>query len=325
MCKESEKTSTTSVPGFVQDASQKLISKAETLADKPFEPYTGERVAGLTADQQNAFQQLRDLIAGAPKVGADAVAGAQHYANAPAQSISTERVVDEGGKLGSIEDYLNPNNEQAKQPALRKIMEAADAQRKRIGASATSAGAFGDARHGIVENQLDSTTSQAIGDTSAKFMAEAFDKAMGLRTGDLNRFGTVDKTNADYAETALGREMLGSKGAVDIAGADQKRQLEQIQALLASGAIQQGTEQAGLDALFQEFMRAYGNDYNVLDALSKALGGSRGSYDTTQTTSGEDNSLLGLLGSIAGKAVPALLGSGGSAGTAAALTGAAMI
>lgn len=297
MCKES-KTKQNSVqqveiPAWLTNASESLASKAAAAADKPFEAYTGDRVAGLTGDQNTAFQALRDFISGGTTTNA-----ATHAMSAPAQSIGTERVVDEGGRLGAIGDYMNPYTEKALQPALAKIQEQADARRKQINAGATSAHAFGDARHGVLEAKHDLDTSRAVGETAGTFMNNAYNTAMGQRATDLTRFGDVDKTNAQFGETALNRELTGS-------GQVQSQMLQQIQALLGGGAIQQGNEQQGLDAAYQEFLRKYQDDPTKIAAYSKALGSLP--YSRTATTdtvnTQPDNSLLGLAGSLGGAAL----------------------
>lgn len=294
MCKESKTkqnaVSTTAIPSWLEDASKTLTEKSVAAAEKPFEAYTGDRVAELNPDQLNAFQRLRDFIS-----SGETPAQIREASTAPAQTVGTERVVDENGRLGAMKDYFNPFVEGALQPALTKIQEAADARRKQINAGATAARAFGDARHGITESQLDLDTSRAIGETAGKFYSDAFDKTIAARTGDLNRFADVDKTNAQFGETALNREISGATTL-------QNQLLAQLQAALGAGAIQQGTEQQKLDAVFQEFIRQYQHDPAQLQALSTVL--AKLPYSKTQTTDATtttpDNSLLGLAGSVGG-------------------------
>lgn len=298
MGKKSKTTTVQKVPEYIEQGGKEVIAKSQQLADKPFEAYTGERVADFSADQMTAFQQLRDLIAGAPQVGGEAIQGARDFASAPAQSLTTERIVDEDGRLGAISDYMNPFVDQALQPALRAIQEQADAQRKRIGAGATSSGAFGDARHGIMEAMLGRDTSTAMGDTASKFYLDAFRDALGLRQGDLGRMTDIDKTNALFAEQGLDRLFQGSGAVLDRAGQDQQQGLRLIESLLSSGTMQQGNEQAGLDAAYKEFLRQYGHDFDVVSAMASALSGVP--YTRTQTTTQPDNSVWGTVGSAAG-------------------------
>lgn len=313
----SKTTTVQKVPEYIEQGGKDVLARATALADKPFEPFSGQRVADFSADQQTAFQQLRDLIAGAPQVGGEAIQGARDFAAAPAQSLSTERIVDEDGRLGAISDYMNPFVDQALQPALRKIQEQADAQRKRIGAGATSAGAFGDARHGIMEAMLGRDTSMAMGDTASQFYLDAFRDALGLRQGDLSRMTDIDKTNALFAEQGLDRLFQGSGAVLDRAGQDQQQGLQLIQSLLSSGGIQQGADQAELDAAYQEFLRQYGHDFDVVSAMASALSGLP--YTRTTTTTQPNNSLMGLLGSGLGAFAGTEAGAGALAAGAQAL------
>lgn len=309
MCKKAKETSTSKVdiPEYVETGGKKLIADATKLSDKPFIPYTGDRVADFTPDQLTAFQKIRDLVGSAPNVLGESLQGARGYGSAPSQRIGTERIVDESGQLGAISDYFNPHVDAALDPAIRRIMESADAQRKAIGAGATSAGAFGDARHGIVEGVLNRDTSQVIGDTASKFYNDAWNTAMAERTSDLNRFKDTDTINANFNETALNRLLTGSGAVADRVGADQAMKLNQIQALLSGGNQQQGNTQAGLDAGFQEFLRGQGWDFSVLEALSSALNAAPYQKTQTTTTSKPDNSGLGLAGSIAGSILSSFL------------------
>lgn len=295
MCKESEKsthkTEMQSIPAWLESAGQNVAAKATELTNKPFEAFTGDRVADLTGDQQTGFQKLRDMVS-----GGDTPNAIKSFMNAPASNVGTERVVDEGGKLGAIADYVSPYAEAALNPALRKIQEQSDAQRKRISAGATSAQAFGDARHGILEAALGRDTSQAMGDTASKFLMDAINQAMGLRTADSNRFLDTAKTNAGYEEKAADRQLTGGQAL-------QSGLLQQIQALLGAGGQQQLQQQAGLDSIFGEFMREYGHDSTVLNAAAKALGGiPHGKSTVTDgTTTEPDNSGIALAGSVGGQ------------------------
>lgn len=350
MCKESETTQnttqqssqsqTTSNPDYVNTAAENLVNIGQDVGNSSYTPYTGQMVAPTTADQNNAFQMIRNLIAGAPQIGSEVIQGARNYGAAPAQSVTphtvtgqqvgTERVVDENGRLGAIADYINPYTDQALSPALRKIQEASTEAWNRNRARAQAAGSFGDARHGIVDAQNEKNTALAVGDTSAKYMTDAYDKAMAQRAQDLARmlsadtttagFGQqaglanqsamnqADVTNANFEEQALTRQLAGANAVESLATADQTRLLQQIQQLLNAGQIQQSTEQAGNSADYQEFMNQYNHQFAALNALRSALLGlpSERTVTTTGTSMGEtvntqpDNSILGALGGAAG-------------------------
>src|SRR4029077_18877159 len=52
---------TTSLPDWIQAPAQQAISQATTLANRPVETNPYEQVAPVTADQTQAYQQIRDL------------------------------------------------------------------------------------------------------------------------------------------------------------------------------------------------------------------------------------------------------------------------
>lgn len=336
MCKKSQtkQTTTTTLPEWLTQASQQAVGQASELASRPFERYSGPRVAEFSDDQKNAFQQLRNMIAGAPNIGGEVIEGARKYANAPAQNITAQNITPETvkGNIKDIASYFNPNTEAALQPALRKIDEAAGQSLKRAGAAATSARAFGDARHGIVDSQIDANRMQAHGDTASQAYQTMWDKALGALSGDVgtrnaaalanaNFAADADKTNAVFNEQALNRMLTGSKSMEELAQADQNRQLQQLQALLGTGALQQGNEQAKLNADFQEFLREYAHGPQMAQLLANITR----SVPTgmTQTTVGQqpNNAGLGALGSLAGSA----LGSQGFWGFLSSLAGPASL
>ncbi len=262
---------------------------------KAYQPYTGERVAEFSPDQLTAFQRIRDLVAGAPQLSDEALTGVRGYAGAPAQTVGTERVVDEGGRLGPMAAYVNPYVEAAMEPALRKIDESAAAARKRLEASQIrSGGAGGDWRSDWLQQRLQRDTSTAIGDVAARTGLSAWDRAMGLRGGDLDRMLRADIAGGQFGEQALGRQFTGARALQPT----QQQQLPLVDAFLKTGAAQQARDQAELDAAFQEFLRQV--DPSALAGFAGAL--KTLPTDVTQTSLQEDPWLAELVGQAVGTA-----------------------
>jgi hypothetical protein len=63
-------TQTQSIPPWLQDAAQGYLGAAGQVAQLPFQPYTGQRVADLSPTQRNAIQGLGDLSGGTPYMDA---------------------------------------------------------------------------------------------------------------------------------------------------------------------------------------------------------------------------------------------------------------
>jgi hypothetical protein len=299
MGKQSTSTSRTELPAWANEGGEFLVGQAKNLANTPFEPYSGSRVADLTSDQTDAFSRIRDMIANAPNVQPTANALVTQGAGAPAQTVTpVANIMDPNSALGSVSGYLNPYIEGEIAPALRKIQEAAAAQGKKIGAQATAADAFGDARHGILEAALNRDTNLAVGETSGKMLSDAFNQAIAQRQADAARLLQAGTTNANLAEAAANRNIAGGGALVSTNNAANTGTLDNLKAYLASGTAQQSQAQASLDAAYQEFLRKYSDPFNKLAAMGGAL--QSAPKETTTTTSVPNNSLAGAAGGVAG-------------------------
>lgn len=250
-------------------------------------------------------------------------------------TLSTERLVDENGQLGAISDYMNPYLDQVLAPQIREIDEAIQRQRNDLGASSAMSGAFGDARHGILEGEIYRGGNEAVGDAAGRTHADAFTQAMGARSGDLNRFLNVDMANMDNANRALERMMQGDFANLDSTNQGIARNMQRDFA--NQGAEEAATSRkaagaqglAGLggqyfnlftdvnDMLFNagevereaemersEAMRGYqeaikSKKYDDALKLLMAAQGAPYSTDTTSKTKSNDG-LFGLLGSALG-------------------------
>lgn len=293
-----------SIPGYLQEAGKNVIGKAESFYDKPYDAYSGQRQAGFTGDQQSAFQGLRDYVGGGgTQALADEGTGMMRQAgNAPGSQVSTERVVDENGRLGAFSDYFNPYVNQVLQPALRQIDEGGAQERNRIGGMAQSAGAFGDARQGILEKDLAGEMATARGDVTSRAYSDAFGQAMGAREGDLNRFFNADTTNANLNETQLGRLMQGGGALTGQASTQQGDIMSRLNALLSTGTQQQQQAQTGLDIPYQAHEAQRQDEYDRLASLVSVIGGVPYAR-STQTNDGGAGIMSGigsLLGGMSG-------------------------
>lgn len=281
-------TSTTAIPDWLNSAGQAALNQANSIS---YTPYTGERVAGTTYDQQNAYNGISGLYNNrATSYASDtAQKGIYDYATADPSKVSTSTVVDENGPLGSIASYMNPYTSAVLTPTLQSIYDSAAKQRNTIGASAAGAGAFGDARQGVLESTLGKNTSAAIGNATNQAYSDAFNTAMGLRTSDAGRLLSADTTNASLRETALNRLLTGSESYQASASQEQQDALARINALLSSGTAQQQQAQNYDDANYAAYKEGQQAQYDKLNALVSTLSGIP-TTSTTQQTSTEKNS-----------------------------------
>ena len=220
------------------------------MNDNQFQPYEGERVAGLT-DTQNAardgFTQNMGVGQGYIKSAADAAQAAGGY--------SPERV--------SLMDFNSENLAKYQNPFQQSVIDASMAQigRQEQGAlkdtrdRATSSGAFGGSRHGVAEAE----TKRAYGDIAAQTIAglnsEGFNTAANLFQQDANRQLSADTFNANMGMQGqqLGLQSAGLLGQLGESASSMNAQNAGLMNMF--GSQEQATNQAGLDADYQEEMR----------------------------------------------------------------------
>jgi len=294
---QTTQTTTSVVDPQLQKMAKDAYGKVNTLSEVPFEPYGGDRVAGFTPDQQSSFDAIRNMSGSFdPSVAGTAQGYVTDYATAPGQNINTSRIVDETGRLGAMGDYINPFIQGALNPAIRDMRESGSIHRNEIGSQAQMAGAFGDARHGIMESEQMEGETEAIGDLSGRMYADAWAQAMGLRGADEARFLTTDSFNAESKERELERMFSGAKGLLGSQAGGIQNWLSAINPQLAAGTQQQQLSQQGLNVGFEDYLMGYDHPYKNMEVLLAALSGQPYDSTETKTTEQPDNSLATLIG-----------------------------
>lgn len=283
-----ESSGTQALPEWLTSMAKSTAEKGQEISTKPYEAYGGENPFALSNDSQSAFQALRDYVSGGNGGVADA---AKAYSSAPAQKVSAEGTFDGDG----IGKYMSTYADAALTPALQKISAAADAARLRSKAGATSAGAFGDARHGIVESNIDKNETTAIGDTTGQFMNQAFQQAVAARQGDIGRKLTADTTNASLAETALGRLLSG-------ATAGNGATLGGLMSLMNAGQYQDQLGASAANWNQSQFNEARDYDKSATSWLMSMLQGTPSDRTTTQTSTqtGGPSPWMNVIAGLAG-------------------------
>lgn len=287
-------TGTSSLPAWLTDLAKSTALKSQDIAGKGYQAWGGPNpYGGQSEDTRSGFQGLRDWITGGNGGTSKAIEGVM---TADAQKVATEGTFDGEG----IDKYINKYTESALNPALRKITESADAARNRLKAGATSAGSFGDARHGVVESGIDKNQGIAIGDTAGQFMNQAFNQAVGARQNDLGRKLQADTTTASFAEQGLGRQMAGAQ-------ARDNQQMTWLRQLLGAGEYQDSRDTAAKQFDLGQFTEGRDWDKNQMTWLMQMLNGTPSDKTTTQTSSQTGGTspwaalLGGLLQGVGGK------------------------
>lgn len=161
MSTKAPKTSSSSkIPSWLASASKGIVNEAGQLyRNSTYNPYAGQRVAGLAGNEQRALS-----MAGDPN---------------------------------SFKSYMNPYIEGTLDVAGRKLRENYGRDAARLRGQAVSRGAFGGSRQTLLENGLNENFNTALSDTYVQGMSGAYDRAQQAQNtafGQLMETGGLDRS-----------------------------------------------------------------------------------------------------------------------------------
>jgi hypothetical protein len=281
------------LPEWVNKASQSNYAKAEEIAARPHNPYTGETVAGLPQDTLDAMQYLRGNVGAFAGGYKDAGAALTGLLGFDPGSVAAGAVTPQKMSETDLNPYLNPYITNVEDRALDTLDRSRQTAQNANASKAAAAGSFGGSRHGIVDAVTASETARAAGDLSATLRKEGYDRATELATGDITRDMTAQTGNRDSSlQAALANMQAGISGAgvrtsaanslANVSTAGQDSLFKDIGGLLGSGNTLQAQEQAYLDDNKRRFDEAENHDTEQLNLLLASLGMSP--YGRTETS-----------------------------------------
>lgn len=298
-------TSTTSVPDWLQSASQNNIANAGNISTAP---YTGTGVAGLTPQQLQAIQAQGHNVGAGQAIAAPAQGGFTNAMNFTAPQMS-------GASIGAdVAGLMNPYQSQVVDAAAAEIERNRLMQENNNGAMAAKAHAFGGDRHGVVDalNNRDFNTISA--NTTGTLLKGGYDTALQTALG-------VGQSNQGAAISGAGVNLAGSNALAGFGQMVQGLNANDVQGLLGTGGVQQGNDQQKLTFDYQEFQRQQQAALQRQQMMNQATAGARATTTTDGSTTKDSftNPLAQLMGM--GLAGASLMGTGGMSGVAGLLGG----
>jgi|TARA_R110000824_G_scaffold13070_2_gene57027 hypothetical protein len=268
-------------------------------ADRPFEEYGGQEIAGFTADQLAAFERAR-AFSGAG-VGQAELDQSRNLITGATDPISGQQIAHYMDPY--LDEVLNRNTQDLDRARQIAMLQNAN--------SATRAGAFGGSRHGLVESETNRNYLDAVGRNSANLRSTGYVNAM--KNANLH---------ADRALTGAGRlrdlglsrrsfgqediELLNNIGAQqqglnqDNLTMDRQRWIDQRYYPERMLAIQ-GSALSGMP--YGQTSRASGYEQNT-NQVAQAFGGAGLGYNTARSLfpntgwAGGAGAILGGLGGL---------------------------
>jgi len=193
-----------------------------------------------------------------------------------------------------ISQYQNPYESQVVGAAMRDIEQQQQQSLNQLGAQATQARAFGGSRHGIAEAETRKGYTQAAADAAAQMRQQGFNTALGAAQAQAaaqtaaNQFGATAGMNVQQQNFANQLAALGARqGAASQLGglANQAFQTGQTiqQQQAQQGLLQQGLQQALIDAARGQYAGYTGAPQAALGAPLAALGATTVPQSTTES------------------------------------------
>ena len=273
-----ETTQKQELPAWLEDEAKRITQMTAGITDMnaQYVPYGGERLAGLTTEQQMARQ------------------GAVQQAQAYRPDLQASRALTTMGAqpitAENISQYQNPYSQAVMQTTLDELERRQQISDQGMADQAVKSGAYGGARFGVQQAESQRNLRDVQAKAAADIQAKSYQQALAAAQADKQRQGQAGQAYGNIA----GQEMqLGGAG---------------LSGLYQAGGLGQTQAQAGRDIAYEDFQRQQQFPYAQTQYAAGILGGMPQPMTTyqQQPTAGTGQRLLGL--GIAG------IGAAGQAG-----------
>ena len=317
-------STTQSLPDWAQPYAKDILSRGSDLSNQAIPQYTGDTIAGLSPEQQQAMQMVQQRATG----GADVT-------NAATGAIT-------GMLNNNGNPYAQTNNPYANQttsvatnpyigqnPYLAQQVQQAQDQSAKAYATGTAAqtmgqfrnsGAFGGSAMQEYQDTQNATQAQAQGNIATQMYGQDYANTQQLAQQGINLQTATSLAdaarNAQYTQAGqqLGQSAWDAAQGRLLTGAQVGQGLgnqayTDASQLLNMGNIGQAQNQNEMNAAYQQWYNQAMQPYQQLGILQNALSGAMGSgaQGVTSTSAGKGSTL----GSVGGGAL-----SGAAMGTA---------
>jgi Chaperone of endosialidase len=273
------KTSTTtqqvSIPKEVMDRYNAVNTRAETVAQNPFQIYSmdpSKFVAQINPQQQQGIGAVNQAA------GSYAPYFEKAYGSATAGMASAQP------QALNLDQFYNPFQQQVIDATMRQMTQANEQAQSGALGTAVSSGAFGGDRAGIAAANLANQQGLAMGSTLAGLNAQNYQQALGA--AQQQQGVQLGATQADLARLLQGGQFYAGLGQ-----AAQQAGLQGAEAQINAGTLGQQTEQAGLTSLYNQFMQQQAYPFQVAQFLAN-IGMGTGALSGSTTTAVQPGSFF---------------------------------
>lgn len=227
----------TNTPAGLQQL-QDIYGRVQQAASTPYTPYTGQLTAGLTDTQQSGISNINAAQGAASPYFNQAA----QYATQGAAPISA----------ADIQRYQSPYTQQVIDATKANFAQDNAIGQGQVVGNAAAKGALGGDRVGVAQAELARQQGLAQNPVIAGLQNQGYTQALGA-------------AQQDRAAAAQGAYTFGA-----LAPSVQNAQISGAQAQLGAGAVQQGTNQAGLTANYNQYLQQLAFPYQQAGFLASA-------------------------------------------------------
>ena len=264
-------TQTVSIPPEVLARYNAVNTRAEQVAQTPFQQYSSDPGAFVAPLNQTQQAGIENTTANANT--------AQPYYDVASQFAFAGASPTNVGQLNDqdIGRYMNPFVNSVVAPAAQLLDQQQQAQMSGQTGNAIKSGAFGGDRAGIAAANLAGQQSLSFANAINPLFSQAYDR--GLQTA-----GQQQQFNLGQQQANLGRFSQAGQQIAGLGTGAQTAALQGAQAQLAAGQVGQQTDQAGRSALYNQFLQQQGYPFQTAQFLANIAEGTGALSGSTTTT-----------------------------------------
>jgi len=301
-------TSSTETPKWMQDAIFSQIQSSANIANMPYQGYSGERVAGLTPYQEQAYKKTAEDVgswipsmnqamtqtgaltsgmgasqAASPYIQqaaqANPLAAAQGYMKSGLESGGLQAAspyLQQAGQsaAGGIQDYMNPYTQNVTDQIARLgARNLSENLLPGVSDAFIKAGQFGGTRMGEFGSRALRDTQESILGQQSQALQQGYGQALGAAQQDASRQAQLASTAGGLGQAQQQAYLTAAQqsGSLTAQQAQQMANLGQMSGQLASTDInRQLSAQQQLGALTQASQAMNAQDRAALEASGSA-------------------------------------------------------
>ena len=282
-------TPSTSVQSGVGAAAQPyaadVLAKGNALIQNPAPAYTGQLTAGTSDIQNKAWQGLSNLTLPSNLT----TAGGNLLDIGNKAQTASYNPVGSAFDTQSAGQYMNPYLSAALDPQLKELQRQAQIANVNDASRLTQAGAYGGGRQAVLMGEQNRNLLDKTNQLVSQGYNTAYDKATAQFNADQARKIQEAQYGTDVGLKGLSQATSANQAAANAGAQEAQYGLQNLQALGVAGNTQQSQNQAGLNALYNQYLdqrtQPFTNLANQAN-LIKGLGG-----DTKATYNAEQSAL----------------------------------